>query len=479
MRLSEPIERPGFFWLPQDPEHQVPGILRVSKSGRVTLEISYFYNPSLTLLNNPPLGHSQSGREWDRICGIAGDSRVTLDACSYVARNTKFGGISTATIKAEHAFLGVNYGEGEEIAFSRVRFTVEGLDEWLSVSGFETEVNWEERESLIAHRLPSDISLDLSGDIRLTFTFTCTLPSHSSTESHITQKAHISLQSKELLPTKDFLDLIFKLRKFLCFSIDKNVAVDSITGFSPGITGELTSGGKYEVPIDIYYRSPLEDFGRKPEVRIFDMLFSYRDIAGRIEEVLPIWLEAYGKSEPAFNMYFASTSGSSKFLEWKFLSLIQGIEVLHRRSSSETEMKRDEFEGIVHRIVEIVPKDRKGWIESRLTHANELSLRKRIKSLIEPWDDLYGNSQERRSFISKVVDTRNYLTHYDSKSSQSELTEGEDLWKLCMKLEALFQMHFLQLIGMDIDSIKSMVNENRTLRNKLGIEDPEASEGSV
>ena len=178
-------------------------------------------------------------------------------------------------------------------------------------------------------------------------------------------------------------------------------------------------------------------------------------------------------------MYFASTSGSSKFLEWKFLSLIQGIEVLHRRSSSETEMKRDEFEGIVHRIVEIVPKDRKGWIESRLTHANELSLRKRIKSLIEPWDDLYGNSQERRSFISKVVDTRNYLTHYDSKSSQSELTEGEDLWKLCMKLEALFQMHFLQLIGMDIDSIKSMVNENRTLRNKLGIEDPEASEGSV
>ena len=54
MRLSEPIERPGFFWLPQDPEHQVPGILRVSKSGRVTLEISYFYNPSLTLLNAPP-----------------------------------------------------------------------------------------------------------------------------------------------------------------------------------------------------------------------------------------------------------------------------------------------------------------------------------------------------------------------------------------------------------------------------------------
>ena len=38
MRLSEPIEKHGFFWLPEDTENQVPGILRISESGGITLK---------------------------------------------------------------------------------------------------------------------------------------------------------------------------------------------------------------------------------------------------------------------------------------------------------------------------------------------------------------------------------------------------------------------------------------------------------
>ena len=41
MRLSEPIEKPGFFWLPEDAENPQPGILHISESGRVTLTISH------------------------------------------------------------------------------------------------------------------------------------------------------------------------------------------------------------------------------------------------------------------------------------------------------------------------------------------------------------------------------------------------------------------------------------------------------
>ena len=40
MRLSEPIEKHGFFWLPDDAENQVPGILRISESGDITSMIS-------------------------------------------------------------------------------------------------------------------------------------------------------------------------------------------------------------------------------------------------------------------------------------------------------------------------------------------------------------------------------------------------------------------------------------------------------
>lgn len=73
MRLSEPIEKHGFFWLPEDAKNQVPGILRISELGEVMLEISYFHNLRLSVLKNRPLGYPPSGsedRNLKRIIGI-------------------------------------------------------------------------------------------------------------------------------------------------------------------------------------------------------------------------------------------------------------------------------------------------------------------------------------------------------------------------------------------------------------------------
>ena len=89
--------------------------------------------------------------------------------------------------------------------------------------------------------------------------------------------------------------------------------------------------------------------------------------------------------------------------------------------------------------------------------------------------DLFGNAKERKSFIRKVVDTRNYFTHYDiglenQALSGKKLGDLEKLDRLHLKLKALLQLHFLKLIGMDIKSIKSIANENYAFRNKLGRE---------
>ncbi|MBZ0157931.1 MAG: hypothetical protein K8I29_17170 [Alphaproteobacteria bacterium] len=86
--------------------------------------------------------------------------------------------------------------------------------------------------------------------------------------------------------------------------------------------------------------------------------------------------------------------------------------------------------------------------------------------MLEPFESLYGDSKARKHFIGKVIDTRNYLTHYDPKLAQ-QAANGEALWKLCMKLEALFQLHFLRLIGLDAEFIKKLANENHALQSKF------------
>ncbi len=460
MRIAEPIAISGYFWLPGKPDQRLPGVLHVSETGRATLEvIGVFGDAFATLTDSSP--------DLRRVVGVVenGDL-VTLEHCFYTNRNISFGGLSKSTIYANFLLRGVQYDENEAIVFSKFSFSLEGLDEWLSVSGLRVEHNWEERTASIHFNPPKEIVYQLPDDMALAFTFGWTLPGAPIvTEAKITQKAFITLKSESLRPIEEFLALVFKVNNFLCFAIDETVSLDSATCYSHEITRDVGDGKKCEVAIKLYYQSsPLSD--TRPKIVWHNMLFQYGHVANQLEAILKSWLSNYETSEPAFNLYFASKAGAHKYLDGRFLSLAQGIETLHRRNSKETAMPGAEFDDLIAALVKSCPPDKQGWLAKKMEYANELPLRSRIRQMLEPFEGLYGDSKQRKHFIGKVIDTRNYLTHYDEKLSQ-QAAKGESLWSLCMKLEALFQLHFLRLIGLDENFIKNLINENHALRSKL------------
>ena len=176
--------------------------------------------------------------------------------------------------------------------------------------------------------------------------------------------------------------------------------------------------------------------------------------------------------EPVFNLYFASVSMFNTYSPERFLSLVRGIEVFHRRSSDEKKFSDTEFENIVNCILSKFPEDSKERLilEDKMKYANEITLRKRIKKMIHPFASLYGSNQRIKSFIKDVVDTRNYLTHYDSRLEENAVTKEEDLYKLCIKLEALFQLHFLKLIEIDMEFIMNVAEKNNYLCHKVNFD---------
>ena len=460
MRLSEPIEKHGFFWLPEYTENQVPGILRISESGSITLEVICFSDPDFGpyVFKERRLEDDEDIiTSIDRIVGITDDGLITLDDCSYGnPLGHWLGETSTSIIHVHFAFMGFHFDEGEEFTLSKLKFSVEGLDEWMGISGICRDHN--EKSASIHFRHPEEIALNLPDGIELRFTFQANASGRfypPVTEAGITQKAYISLTSKKLRPLEDFLELVSKLQNFLCFAIDETVALDSVVGY-------ITKYG-YEPSIEIYYQSMLHPRMR-PNISQNGMLFNYRNVANQLEKILTEWIDNYKTSEPAFNLYFFNSSDTHRYLDKEFLSLIQGIETLHRRNSRETQMPEDEFNNLVAKILDVVPDKKKNWIKEKLRYANELSLRKRMKQMIEPFKDLYGNAKERNSFIQKVIDTRNYFTHYDSRLenkalSGKKLGDLEKLDRLHSKLKALLQLHFLKLSGMDIKFIKSIANK--------------------
>ncbi len=106
-------------------------------------------------------------------------------------------------------------------------------------------------------------------------------------------------------------------------------------------------------------------------------------------------------------------------------------------------------------------------MNGRLIHGNEISLSKRIKRIIEPFKEYFGSNKERSKMICSIVNTRNYLTHYD-KSLEDKAANGNELWTICQKIEAMFQLHILNILGFSKDEITAIYNNSENLRKKLG-----------
>ena len=135
-------------------------------------------------------------------------------------------------------------------------------------------------------------------------------------------------------------------------------------------------------------------------------------------------------------------------------------------------MEQEDFDRLRATVIGSVPQERKNHIESRLRYANEISLRKRLKRLIKPFGNLFGTPTEVKSFVRDIVDVRNYLTHYDRKvEERAKKTIDRNLYGICLKLEVLIQLNFLQFSGMDVDRVKSLAQNNRVVRHRLGLND--------
>jgi ApeA N-terminal domain 1 len=121
----------------------------------------------------------------------------------------------------------------------------------------------------------------------------------------------------------------------------------------------------------------------------------------------------------------------------------------------------DEHRKRMESILGAVPEEHREWLGGKLRYSNEPSLRKRIKHIFDGHpqtvDSVVGASgQDKRSFVNKVIDTRNYRTHLD-KSLEDRAARGEELHRINDKLRKLLEMCLMAEIGFEDDEIKKAV----------------------
>ncbi|QTR55480.1 HEPN domain-containing protein [Thiothrix unzii] len=459
MRINNTYIKTGYFWLPNNSEKKIPGVLTIKNGGGIELEVIDLFKDNIKSLNGED--------DFNRIIGhIEDDGLVTLDDCFYTTKSISFGGISKSKICINKVLSGVAYDAQEEVTFESLSFSVDCFNEWVSISGIKVENNWETNTTSINYSPPENIKIYLNNGMSLEIYFSYTLPTASNvSEVKITQNALFKIKSTFPTPLNKFIEIAHKLTNLMCFAIDDIVTLQDVTATSLEIYREYSNGKKHLIPIKVYYKSiPFTEKAVKKSWH--QMLFVFNTIKSNFQDVVNNWLDAYEVIDPALNLYFSVKTGSQKYIDSQFLSLVQGLETYHRRTNSDTIMHSSEFDNLVSTLVDFCPESHKEWLQGRLKHGNEINLGQRIKKTIEPFKSLFGNSKDRNKLIRKIVDTRNYLTHYSKELRDSAATDDE-LWIICQKMEVILQLHFLKVIGFNDSEIHDVVQNSRPMHYKL------------
>lgn len=460
MRTSDAFEDHGRFWLTTNPATAIPGLLRVRADGRSELELMGVFGKPIEVFNS-------RSRDVGRVIGqLQSGSFVTLDGCSYVNKTLTIPGGSKCMLKASIAFVGVGFDDSEAHRFTKARFSFEGLDEWLAISGIQVISEPGTINTSILFNLPDDIRYRLPEGFDFTISFGGSIPfGHKITEAKVTQKAYMNLTSATSRELDEFLDRIFAINHFLCFGTDEGVDLDSLVVLSPDVVMELHDGEKQPVEIKVFYESrPHSD--EPARIKRDGMLFAFPDVATNFEHHLTLWLDLLAQTSPAYFLYYSSKSGEMPYLANRFLALAQGVETLHRRTADAIQMPPEEFEQLVELLAHACPASKQQWLKGRLKYANEVTLRRRLMDLLAPFKHYLGSEPIRKKLINSTTETRHYLTHYD-EGLADKAAKGQTLWRLCERLEALFQLHLMKMIGFDDDLIERAVRRNERLSWKL------------
>jgi len=457
--MMDKFEYKGRWWLPDKPEKQVSGTLRFTPNEGAILELIGSFKDTKDILKPEIiLGISSNGK------------KITLHKCfetkcfeTKTKSNVSFPGLLTSSFYANEIFVGAHFQKSEDIKFRELSIRYSYLDEWVNISGFNIQYP-DEKEIVIKYKEPEPIQTSIGEDCKIFIEIQVTRPTHSivQKEASIKQRTYIRIEHSVEKSLEEYWNIMRHIQNFLSLGVTEPVCPLTVKGITESIKDM-----PYNLPVEveIYRHSP--EVSKTPKTLYpYDMLFTFKDISDRFEILLKNWFEKADTLGPVYDLYFGTLYNPWMYLQHQFLSLIQAIEAYHRRKFEGKYLSNDDYEPIYEKFINelAIEPSFKEALKSKLKYGNEYSLRKRLKDLFEKYKEVVDDFIENKDiFINRVVDTRNYLTHYD-KNLREKAVDGEQLYYVIQQLKIVIVICLLSELGFNFKEIKNLLAKNRKYR---------------
>ncbi|QBR84702.1 hypothetical protein E3983_10195 [Legionella israelensis] len=410
MRVEKMIERRGEFWLPGAKKNKRFGILIIQDGGEISLEMNQLFK-----------GTSYRDKI-DRIIGYFEDGTpVVLEDGFYLKYPIFETFISDTKVFFHKAYFGLNLTGKKDINFSEIQFSFENISSWHHSDYLALDIK---------KRLPNPLPLFTKFKRSYVFEFKSgiRLEIKPNTNFHFDHQSFemrgnllFKLSSEEKCSLEQYLKHIKVITSFVNFCSQRPKNLINVRGRA------VNDGDNISNEISIYYQSIFfyHDFNKKQR----EFLLNFEDLLDS-DILLDNWDNLLKKTHPSIQLYLTSIFGDYKFLEKRYLSLVQALEIFHRGLT-------DDFSP-----------SNKG-----------ASFCDRLKELFKPIEAYIGSSKKRKSFLGYIVVTRNELTH-TGRAGKVNRDKKYSLFDLIIILESIMTILILNHIGVSESRMQATLQRN-------------------
>ena len=459
-RLDSTFESSGGFWLPEE-STKIHGRLRYDPTKGLELEL--VQNPT-----NSPAVLQANGQQLATMFGnLVDGTLVTLAGLLF--KNTSIGlGIgSTTTLHVEQALFGHHVADLNQLLLKRFSVELSSLSDWACISPVNfklTETEGKPNGFDLTCRRSSPICVTMPNrpfDIEINYAMRT---QQTNCSFSVTWSAAITVIAHDSLSFTQIQEIAWQCQNLMSLLIGERLSIRMVTI----VAVEAAEPFAAERVLKMVY----EQVGNhdQKDVHSARMLLPYDIVNEEFPAMVENW---FGRSEQmilATNIFFGSQSIQSLAVNVKFLEAAQAVESYHRSLGTGLYMAQAEFDAAIQELSTHLPDaiegDHRHSLKNRLKYGNEYSLRKRLAEMFNRLPEAVRQriAGDVSRFIAKVVDTRNYYTHYD-QAAQANAFDGGDAYIAAERLSVLVVANLLHDLGVKDESLLRILERHHRIQH--------------
>ena len=434
LSFQDSFSHDGFWWLPTNPDEQIGGTLTFSQQDGAILQLLGMFGGIIGMMKDRD--------ERITIHGITKDGKqITLFNAFVKNSQILAPGIANELYRAHLICVGQHMGAEDDAIFDKSFCRFERLEDWLVISPFTQE--WEFDPPKLNLRVDKGQSEELTafGDYKIGKSSNMNTGGSDRTEFTVKVQSFLYCETVEPKPLAEHFRVANRLQELASLCTGHFLPM---THLHLRVEGTETKD-RPPKEVEVFAQMQHPEAGSRPKHE--HPLFAVRELLNANDRAIENWFNQYETLSPAINLFFAVTGERQMFVNVQFLLAIQALEVFHRRTTPGTLMPKGEFKKLRQRLVEAIPTDIAPDMIEKLkgayNFANEPSLMQRLQAILalvnEDFGEVVPGFADR--FARKVVDTRNYNTHFTAKLETKSMDGGEMYWatrRIIMLLTYLF-----------------------------------------